>query len=166
MRKSILRNAVVVWLVLIVFLTTSACSLLSNTLRNVADAIQEEPTDKPVVIKPSEPTATPRPEITEASFCSDIDEDSSKCLNPTSDFGVYDKIYFTFHIRNYPSNTNFEAVWYYGDGKEIYRYDFSTKGTRYMHFFVVPGSQWKTGQAYLHLYVDGNLYDTYYFDIR
>ncbi len=166
MHKPIYQKAIVAWIVLVVFITTSACSLLSNTLRDVADAVEKEPTDKPVVIKPSEPTATPRPEITDASFCSNIDEDSSKCLSPTSDFGVYDKIYFTFHIRNYPSNTNFEAVWFYGDGKEITRYDFSTYGTRYMHFFMVPGSKWKTGQGYLHLYVNGNLFDTYYFNIQ
>jgi hypothetical protein len=143
---------------------------VSEVLGNLSDAAKDSadepaqsyqmPTDIPA------PTATPRPSITEPTFCAAIEESTAKCTTPQDTFGRYDKIYFVFHISKYPDNTSFRAEWFYDSGKAITNYELTTYGSRYVYFFMTPGTSWKESGGYLNLYVDGNLYSTYYFDIR
>ncbi len=143
---------------------------VSEVIGNLSDAVKDS-TDEPVQSyqMPTdipEPTAVPLPSISDTSFCAAIEESTAKCSGPTDTFGRYDKIYFVFHISKYPEGTNFRAEWFYSSGKAINSYELTTYGSRYVYFFITPGSSWKENGGYLNLYVDGNLYSTYYFDIR
>lgn len=121
--------------------------------------------DEEVYVAPAEPTATPYPAIEDESFCESIDKSNYTCINPMDTFGKYDDIYFYFHIRNYPSST-FRAEWYYHDGTAIFSSETTAKGNGKYYFYITPKSSWKSGEAYLNLYVDGNLHKTYYFTIQ
>ncbi len=148
------------FVILIAIILISACNP-STILDNVkAPAATEAP-----VYVPAEPTALPRPTIDQESFCTGINQETAKCVDSVTSFGRTDKIYFGFHIKGYPEGTNFKAEWFYGTGKPILNYDMTSYGSRYLYFFISPGSSWQTGDAYLNLSVDGNLYKTYYFTI-
>jgi hypothetical protein len=140
----------------------SACipdfSALSES--NSADEDTEE-----VYVAPAEPTATPYPSIEDESFCESIDKSTYACINPTDTFGKYDDIYFYFRIRNYPSST-FKAEWSYHNGGKISTYEMTIKGNGKYYFYISPNSSWKSGDAFLNLYVDGVLHKTYYFSIK
>lgn len=103
-------------------------------------------------------------EVDTAMFCRDVDDE--ECIGETDTFGVYDKIWFYFHFRNFPEDTEWRAEWFYGTGESIYTYEIKAGGTRTMWFYIYPNTSWKRGDAYLNLYSDDILYATYDFDIQ
>lgn len=166
-----MKKLLVIFSIAFVFslIATSCCPLttLAEVFKEAANKVESEApsnTHKESIPEPTRVMPTPVPQVDTASFCENMQD--NKCDGETSTFGVYDKIWFCFHIRNFPKETKWRADWYYDNGKLIGSYDMKAGGTRNLWFYITPGSTWRRGGAYLNLYADDVLYSTYSFNIQ